>query len=68
VFSLLSCCHGECGSQKNTGTFVATVNWAWPAISTGAVNLVADKGFPGQPWVRMGSCGVVVRRLPGPVR
>jgi len=25
---------GECGSQKNTGTFVATVNVACPAIST----------------------------------
>jgi hypothetical protein len=34
----------------------------------GAVNLVADKGFPGQPWVRMGGCGAVVRRLLGSVR
>jgi hypothetical protein len=25
--------------------------------------LVAGKGFPGQPWVGMGGCGAVVRRL-----
>jgi hypothetical protein len=33
VFSLLPRCHGECGSQKNAGKFVATVNAAWSTIS-----------------------------------
>ncbi len=33
VFSLLPRCHGLCGSQKNIGMAVATLNLAWRAIS-----------------------------------
>ena len=33
VFSLEPRCHGLCGSQKNTGQPVATLNWACWAIS-----------------------------------